>query len=134
MQDHSVSQVINMASGFFSDLQKSPYRDRIVPVLDSVHAKGLVPKIIKQGIPEENIVVWSQNGIEYYYPESVLSDIFGEGGQLAIDDDNVSRNGISYEKFKLAQMVTNGLTKHTAHPEEVRKKLFSKIQSMVGET
>lgn len=131
--DSRVSQVINMASGFFSDLQKSPYRDRIVPVLDSVHAQGLVPKIVKQGIPEENIVVWSENGIEYFYPENILDDIFGEGGRLEIDGDTVSRNGISYKKFDLAQRVTTRLTTHTGHPEEVREKLISKIKSMVSD-
>lgn len=131
--DSRISQVINMASSFFSDLQKSPYRDRIIPILDSVHASGLKDKIAKQGIPEENIVVWSKNGIEYFYPNSILDEIFGEGGQLDITGDSVSRNGVSYKKFELAEKVVAKLSKSVEHPEEVKQKLFVKVRSMAGE-
>lgn len=132
--DSRISQVVNMACNFFSDIQKSPYRDRIVPVLDSVHAKGLVEKIEKQGISKGNIVVWEQNGIEFYYPDEILDEIFGEGGVLEINDDIVSRNGISYKKYELAEKVTAGLTKETKYPEELKTKLFPKISTMVGLT
>lgn len=128
--DSRVSQVVNMASGFFSDLQKSPYRDRIIPILDSVHAANLVEKITKQGIPKPSIVVWEKNGIEHYYPEAIMDEIFGEGGELAISDDTVSKNGTEYKKFELAKMVTARLSKGAIHPPEVRTKLFSKIESM----
>ena len=129
--DSRISEVISMASGFFSDLQKSPYRDRIVPVLDSVHTNGLVEKIVKQGIPRENIVVWSKNGIEHFYPSDILDDIYGAGGNLDIKDDIVTKNGNSYKKYELATKVTSKLTKETKHPEEFEEKLLKKIRSML---
>lgn len=128
--DSRIAEVINMASSFFSDLQKSPYRDRIIPVLDSVHSKGLVDKIARQGIPKENIVVWSKNGLEHYYPSEILDVIFGEGGELQIIGDVVSRNGTEYKKFELAKMVTSKLTSGSHHPLEVMEKLMPKIHSM----
>lgn len=39
--DGRIKQMVHIASSFFSDLQKSPYRDRIFTILDSVHQKGV---------------------------------------------------------------------------------------------
>ncbi|MGY0406713.1 hypothetical protein, partial [Pseudoalteromonas sp. SYSU M81241] len=67
-----------MAKNMFGDLNKSPYHNRILAIIDSVHQNGLKNKLINQGIPEENIVIWDKNGIEYYYPEEIMFKIFGQ--------------------------------------------------------
>ncbi|WP_353641377.1 hypothetical protein [Mesorhizobium sp. WSM2239] len=130
--DSRVKQMIYVASSFFADLQKSPYRDRIFPVLDSVHSRGLVEEIKRMGIPRENIVVWSMNGIEHYYPTSIIDGIYGAGGALKITDDVVERNGISYKKADLAEKVASRLTKGVSYPDEFKARFLDKIRDAVG--
>lgn len=111
--DSRIKEVLNTAKNLLTDIQKSPYRDRIVVVLDAVHGQGLRDTLESMGVLPENIVVWSKNGIEFLYPESILSKIYGEGGHLKIDGDNVSRNGITYNKAELAEKVCKLMTKDT---------------------
>jgi len=85
--DSRIKEVLNTAKDLLTDIQKSPYRDRIVVVLDSVHGAGLRGTLEAMGVLPENIVIWSKNGIEYYFPESIMAKIFGEGGELSISGD-----------------------------------------------
>jgi hypothetical protein len=50
-------------------IQRSPYHDRIFVILDARHGAGLENEIVRMGVPRENIVEWTKNGIEYVYPE-----------------------------------------------------------------
>lgn len=121
--DDRIKEVLHITKGLFTDIQKSPYRERIIVVLDSVHSAGLPSQIAALGIPSENIVKWSLNGIEHLYPPALLDEIFNGGGQLTISDsDLVSRNGIGLKKNELAVRVVNTLTATTEmHPEFVAK-------------
>ncbi|WLA65452.1 hypothetical protein [Bradyrhizobium diazoefficiens] len=87
--DDRIKEVLYIARALFTDIQKSPYRERIIVVLDSVHSAGLPGQIAALGIPEENIVRWSKNGIEHLYPPAVLDGIFNGGGQLTITDTDL---------------------------------------------
>jgi hypothetical protein len=103
--DMRIKEILNTAKSLLTDIQRSPYCDRIFAVVDSVHGKGLRDTLISMGMVADNIVVWSGNGIEYVYPPAVLDEIFGGGGQLAVLGDQISRNGISYSKAELAEKV-----------------------------
>jgi hypothetical protein len=107
--DSRIKEILNLAKGIFSDLQKSPYRDRIFVVLDSVHSAGLPKELIAMGVPNAHIIVWPKNGIEYYYPEAILDRIFGSGGEIEIRGDLVSKHGIERNKNELATMVVSML-------------------------
>jgi len=130
--DNRIKEVVNTAKNLLTDIQKSPYRDRIVVVLDSVHSKGLSDTLESMGVLAENIVVWSNNGIEFLYPESVLSQIYGEGGHLVISGDEVERNGITYKKAELAEKVCKLITKDTIIEGEFEAKFLTIINNIVS--
>lgn len=125
--DNRIKEILNVARGILTDLQKSPYRDRIFAVVDSVHGQGLQATLVAMGLPQENIVVWSANGIEYVYPPTVLDSIFGGGGTLSIARDIVSRNGISYTKADLSSRVCSLLGAETLHHTEFNEKFLERI-------
>jgi hypothetical protein len=116
--DDRIKEVLSIAKGLFSDLQKSPYRDRIFVILDSVHSATLPDQLSRMGLPLENVIKWPKNGIEYYYPPAIVDQIFGQGPELLIEGDRVSRNGISYTKAELGDKVVALLEKETPmHPD-----------------
>jgi predicted ATPase len=51
--DTRIKEVLTIARGLLSDLQKSPYRDRIFVVLDSVHSSTLPQQLAAMGLPTE---------------------------------------------------------------------------------
>ncbi len=62
--------------------------------------------------------MWSKNGIEYFYPPAIVDDIYGQGNELTIDGDRVSRNGTTHKKAELATMVVGRVMAGTTmHPE-----------------
>ncbi len=116
--DSRIKEVLNIARGLFADLQKSPYRDRIFVILDATHSAGLPDQLVAMGLPRENVVVWPENGIEYYYPPQLIDKIFGAGNRLVVDGDLVSRNGITHSKAELSAKVSASLVAETEmHPE-----------------
>lgn len=130
--DSRIKEVLNTAKNLLTDIQKSPYRDRIVVVLDAVHGQGLRSTLEGMGVLPGNIVIWSKNGIEFLYPESVLFKIYGEGGQLEIIGDDVMRNGISYKKAELAEKVCKLITKDTRIEGEFSEKFLSIVDAHVS--
>lgn len=130
--DSRIKEVLNTAKNLLTDIQKSPYRDRIVVVLDSVHGVGLRGTLEAMGVLPENIVIWSQNGIEYFYPESITSKIFGEGGELSISGDDITRNGITYKKAELADKVCQLIAADTPLEGEFLEKFMSIVDAHVS--
>lgn len=130
--DNRIKEVLNVAKGLLADLQKSPYRDRIFAVVDSVHGPGLPESLASMGLPKENIVVWSSNGIEHVYPPETLDAIFGSGGSILISGDQVSRNGISYNKNELAEKVCSRVGPSTPMHNEFDSKFLNRLASKVG--
>lgn len=125
--DSRIKEVLNIAKGIFGDLQKSPYKDRIFVVLDAVHGAGLPEQLQQMGIERANIVKWPLNGIEYYYPPSILESVYGIGGELEIAGDVITRNGISYTKNELADKVCAVLTSVTVHHPDFERQLLEPI-------
>lgn len=119
--DARIKELLNITRGIFADIQKSPYHDRIFIILDAVHSAGLPSEMERMGVPKNHIVIWPKNGIEYYYPPSVMEKIFGASGQIQVADDIVSRNGISYNKMELVQKVISHLDSQTPMHDEFAK-------------
>ncbi|MGS2719172.1 ATP-dependent nuclease [Paraglaciecola aestuariivivens] len=130
--DSRIKEVLNTAKNLLTDIQKSPYRDRIVVVLDSVHGSGLRGTLEAMGVLPQNIVIWSKNGIEYFYPESIMAKIFGEGGELLISGDDIARNGISYKKAELADKVCKLITADTPMDGEFSEKFMAIVDGHVS--
>jgi predicted ATPase len=130
--DTRIKEILNVAKGLLTDIQRSPYRDRIFVVLDSVHSAGLPGQIADMGIPRDNIVVWPKNGIEYYYPPSILNHIFGTGPEVTITGDTVSRNGISYTKGDLVEKVAAQPQRDTPMHPEFDSLLLKPVEATLG--
>lgn len=130
--DSRIKEVLNVAKGLLTDLRKSPYRDRILIVLDSVHSKSLPRELSAMGVPEKNIITWSQNGIEHLYPSTIIDKIFGGGESIELHGDIVSRNGNSYSKAELVDKVVSLLTKETLMHTEFSEKLLTPLDAILN--
>lgn len=130
--DDRIKEVLSVAKGIFNDIQKSPYRGRIFVILDSVHSFSLPEKLISMGVSEECIIKWDNNGIEFVYPPDILDKIYGNGGCIKIEKDNVERNGISYTKNELSHKVMLMLNENTTHSQEFLEKLLSKLEGVIA--
>jgi hypothetical protein len=96
-------------------------------VLDSVHGGGLPQQLQQMGVEQENLVKWSLNGIEHFYPPRVLDSIFGMGGNIEIKGDVISRNQLSYSKNVLSEKVCALLTPSTVHHQEFEGQLLNAL-------
>lgn len=118
------------------DISKSPYQNRIFVVFDSTHSRTDPQHVIEKGIPTENVCIWSKNGIEYLYPPSLMSKIFGctieELKTLSIADDEVSLNGVHRRKKKLCEEITQLMDKETHLPIELENKLLARISAAIS--
>jgi hypothetical protein len=119
----------------FGDLMKSPYRERILVLLDSRHSvkKG---DFTKYGIPAENVIILDQNGIEFYYPDEILSAIFCCSSRprdvIKIQGNVVVANGIEKGKTQLCDDVISKLTPASSLPVELQEKLISPLKRITG--
>lgn len=130
--DTRIKEILYTAKNILTDIQRSPYRDRLVAVLDSVHGSGLQQSLVSMGMLKENIVAWSGNGIEHVYPPTLLDEIYGAGGQMMIVDDVVSRNGISYSKAALADKISAKVTATTPMSQEFYDRFLSLVTTRLG--
>jgi len=130
--DSRIREVIHLAKSLLTDIQRSPYRDRILVVLDSVHGGSLQESLVSMGLPRESIVVWTQNGVEHLYPPRLLDNVFGEGGDLSIEGDLVSRNGRTYSKADLADRITALLTADTIMAPEFEERFMTSVAGRLG--
>lgn len=120
----------------FGDFDKSPFRSRIFVVLDKTHQPGLVAELVRLGVLENHVVVWPQNGIEFYYPDGVLANIFAcshdQVKELKIDGDIVSLNGINKTKNELVNDVIRQMDATSALPTELTTRLLGPIADAIG--
>lgn len=130
--DSRIKEVLSLARGLLTDIQRSPYHDRIFVVLDSVHQAGLPAQLVQMGVLADNVVEWEQNGIEYYYPPKLLDRIYGAGGTLTFDGDRVSRNSFTYTKGELLEKILTGLDSNTEMHPEFAERFLGKISHAVG--
>lgn len=125
--DSRIKEIFNLTKNLFGDIQKSPYRDRIFAVLDSVHGKGLISSLESMGLPKPNIITWKNNGIEYYYPKRILQSIYGSSDEFVIEGDMIKLNGSEYNKNQLVDMVVDKMTKESELPQEFSEEFMDKI-------
>lgn len=130
--DNRIREVFSVTKSLFGDIQKSPYQNRIFAVIDSVHGTGLPQQLIKMGLPKENVIVWSKNGIEYYYPPLILSEIFHSEDVINIDGDQISLNNLTYTKNELVEIVVKKISKTTEYNSEFTLELLSKIEKAIA--
>ena len=113
----------------FGDLNKSPYRTRLFVVLDSVHQLNLSIELQSTGVEAANIIIWDRNGIEYLYPPSLLSDVFGcaldRVSEVTIQGNRIQLNGITKTKSDLSKEVLTRVYSATVLPAEMEKKFLS---------
>jgi len=129
--DTRISEYVHLAKNMFGDLNKSPYHNRIITIIDKVHQNGLKNKLIKQGIPERNVIIWENNGIEYYYPKIIMNKIFGNYDNIIINEEIVSANGINKKKNELADEVISYMDGKEEFNEEFKLKLITLIQDLI---
>lgn len=129
--DSEMKRYAHMMTQIFPDLQRSPYNRRIVPILDLIHGSDIVGTLKKKGVPEDRIIKWSKNGIEHYYPEEIMREIFGGVGPMLILGDDVSMCGTTHRKLDLANSVASKIDKNTQYPDEIKEKLFSILDSLI---
>jgi predicted ATP-dependent endonuclease of OLD family len=113
------------------DIYKSPFHSRTFIVLDSIHSAGTKEELIRMGAKESNIIIWSNNGIEYLYPKSIMSKIFScslaEVKNINIVNDNIAMNGITKRKQELSELIVGQMTADTKLPDELTEKLLSPL-------
>ena len=130
--DSRIKEVLSIAKGLFTDLQRSPYHNRIFVVLDAVHSATLPQQLAAMGLPPDAVIKWRKNGIEHYYPPAILDALYAAGGQLQIEGDRVSRNGIAYTKSELADKVVSRLTPEIAMHPDFEALFLSRIAKVVS--
>jgi len=119
--DGEIQKRLNFLKEAFGHLGSSPYHDRVFVILDKQHSVK-TERIVKQGVPEKNITVWSMNGIEYFYPPDILSSIFfcstDELDEINLENDPIIFNGITKSKKELSQAISDIInTEHVLHDE-----------------
>jgi len=129
--DSRLRQVLNIAVQMLTDLRKSPYADRIFVITDAVHGSGLREHLKRSGVLEENIVIWSQNGIEFLYPREILAQRFGQFTELEIQDDRVGANDIWDTKAGVCEYVVARLTDQTELHHELVEKLVAPLKRLL---
>lgn len=129
--DSRIKEIFYITKNLLGDIQKSPYRDRIFVVLDRIHGEGLVDQLEKMGLPRENIVIWSKNGIEYYYPASIMKSIFNSIGIITLDGDMVKLNALEYNKNELVDLILPKMDQQTELPLELESEFLNKIDQIM---
>jgi energy-coupling factor transporter ATP-binding protein EcfA2 len=127
--DSRIKEILSITGGIFSDIQRSPYRDRIYIVLDSVHSASLPEQLEKLGILGENIIKWPQNGIEHFYPPELLDQLLPGAGPLSIIEDMVSRGGVEFRKNEICEKVCVSLAPSTKHHPDIERLLLQPLST-----
>jgi len=131
-----IASRLNFWASSLGDMQISPYRTRTLIVYDKVKQAGIERICRRIGLPSQNIIEWSGNGIEYVYPLNVISEIYRKTGiaasDLSIDGDSVSYGGISYKKMELCKKIVDGMSGETKLPTEVETKFLHPLKNIIN--
>ena len=130
--DSRIKEVLTIAGGLLTDIQRSPYRDRIFIILDSVHSASLPEQLERMGVIRENIIKWPKNGIEHVYPPHLVNRIFPGSGELIIAGDRISRGGVEYHKTEVAEKVVLQLEPTTQHHPDFETLLLIPLSQKAG--
>jgi hypothetical protein len=118
----NVGYRINTLKDAFGSLEKSPYQSRLFVVFDSRFSTRK-QKLVGMGVAPENVIVWSQNGIEHLYPSELVASVFNctveQVANIAFDADPIEHNGVHVGKKQLAQFVSDRLTVASRYASEL---------------
>jgi hypothetical protein len=129
--DNQIKHYLHITKGILNGIQRSPYHDRLFVILDANHAAGLPAEILSMGVLKANIIEWPKNGIEHVYPEGIIDDIFGQGPDIVLQGDLVSRNGVTLSKSDLAEKVCAKIDSQTKMHRELSAGLLDKVDAIM---
>ena len=131
-----VARQVHLLNQALGELSKSPYGQRTCVLLDKQHEPRNILKLVKLGIAKENIIIWDNNGIEYYYPEDIMCDIFQCGhaqlSDLRFENQRVTVGTIEYDKKDLCKQVIDRLTINSKLNDEVNTKLLGHLEKLIS--
>jgi predicted ATPase len=130
-----IAKRLNFWASSLGDIQLSPYRTRTIIVYDKVKQAGIESLCKRVGLPQQSMIEWEENGIEYVYPASSIETIYRQRGitptELTMDADAVSFGDLTYKKMDLCKAVTASLTEATALPSELTTKLVDPLRALM---
>ena len=130
--DGQVKKKLHDLLEVIGDLSTSPYNRRVLVILDATHSPSLSSDLQKKGLPKMDVVIWDKNGIEYYYPDSLLQTIYNDdtltASDLQIENDLISHNGIEKKKAELCDEITKSMNgTEPLHPD--LEQVLNRIES-----
>lgn len=97
----------------FGDLFTSPFRPRVFVVFDAKH-DAKKSSLSRQGVLDDNIQVWTKNGIEWYYPKRHVAAAFKcsevDLANVDLGAERITVNSITLSKMDLARFVVPRVT------------------------
>lgn len=134
--DSRVNQKVIDLSSLLGGIETSPYRARVLVVLDKVNSVN-TQELIGRGIPKDNIIIWDANGIEYAYPPRAMASIFKCSidkvfDEIVVSSNHVEANGIRYTKAALAQKIAEKIDSTTEFTAEFDEKFHRKLKTVVA--
>ncbi|MCA9038111.1 MAG: AAA family ATPase [Planctomycetaceae bacterium] len=117
----------------FGGIEQSPYTNRIFCVLDSKHQTH-TGELRTRGVAQNHIVIWDHNGIEFVYPDRILSAVFSTSDRtlLQMDRNHVACNGVKKKKTELAGIVARQLKSDESWPDELETKLLEPLRKVLA--
>lgn len=109
------------------NLDTSPYRNRVLVILDKTHTPTLTADLSRMGLHENDVIKWSKNGIEYFYPTSILQSVFGDDkldvNNLNMEADRITHNAVTMTKAQLSDAVLARMNGSEAFDHELEQVL-----------
>lgn len=128
------NEAVNTLRQALGDIQSSPYRDRIVVVLDKNNSTKK-RTLLNSGLHETNIIEWSQNGIEYYYPSNIIREIFGStfenASEREVTDTHIKIANVRKPKVEVAQIVASRMNESSVFNDEFKGKLLNRLDELL---
>lgn len=120
--DGDAQRKLNVLTDAFGDMATNPFASRTFVLLDKKNSVRR-DRIVKIGVPSENIYVLSKNGIEHYYPVDLVATLFrcspGEVASIDLEKDPIEFNGIKFTKKELAGVIASKVTAQSALDPEL---------------
>lgn len=129
--DGRMPEIVATARTLLGDIRSSAYHDRLYAILDSVHGENVRPKLERAGVAPQNIIVWSQNGIEHLYPREIMESFYGSYESLVFSGDEISANGKTMRKKDLAEYVASRMTGTESLPQELIDRLLTPMDALL---
>lgn len=130
---------VNQIRTLLGGINGTPYESRTIVILDKVYSAGTVDKLSRMGVPRSHIVTWTKNGIEYFYPPSLVASAFQipieKTDALKITDSDVvtaTDNGRQMRKDELTPKICRGLRPETEHHPEFQAKLMEPLRAALS--